>query len=166
MVVNLTIKKAFAAIKHINDLLNNKVIEISIKRSQFELTFEDCAIITIEDLNSLSSVFGESIHFSDVTCFNERLFVSYRGLDDSFMDDKNVTYVFKDIYKIIMILRDELCTCPALECVLSQEYIKVFIDVPNIQLSNIVSVSDILDQDPFFEFGADRPYLLYINEEL
>ena len=164
--VSLIIKNAFAAINKLNDRLNNKTIEISIKRSQFELTFEEYAMITVEDLALLSNVFGDSLDFTDITCFNDRLFVSYRGLEDSFMEDKNVSNIFKDIYKLIVVLRDKLCTCPALECILSPEYIKVFIDVPNIQLSNINAVSDILEQDPFLEFGADRPYLLYINEEL
>lgn len=166
MVVNLIIKNAFTAINKLNDRLNNQTIEISIKRSQFELTFEAHAIITVEDLASLSNVFGDSLDFTDITCFNDRLFVSYRGLEDSFMEDKNVSNIFKDIYKLIIVLRDKLCTCPALECILSPEYIKIFIDVPNIQLSNINAVSDILEQDPFLELGADRPYLLYINEEL
>lgn len=166
MVVSLIIKNAFSAINKLNDQLNNKTIEISIKRSQFELTFEEYAIITGEDLALLSIVFGDSLDFTDITCFNDRLFVSYRGLEDSFMEDKNVSNIFKDIYKLIVVLRDKLCTCPALECILSPEYIKIFIDVPNIQLSNINDVSDVLEQDPFLEFGADRPYLLYVNEEL
>ena len=164
--VSLIIKDAFTSINKINDRLTNQVIEISIKQSQFELTFEENSIITVEDLVSLSNIFGENIDFSDVTCFNDRLFVSYRNLNEYFVDDKQVDNLFKNIYQLIIILREKLCTCPALECILSPEYIKVFIDMPNVQLSNIVDASKALGQDPFLEFGADRPYLLYINEEL
>ena len=78
----MIIKNAFTAINKLNDRLNNQTIEISIKRSQFELTFEAHAIITVEDLASLSNVFGDSLDFTDITCFNDRLFVSYRGLED------------------------------------------------------------------------------------
>lgn len=166
MVVSiLIINDVFDAINKINKRLSNKIIEISVRQSQFELTFEESTILSVEDIAVLSNMFGEPIDFSDITCFNDRLFVSYRGLEEEFLDDSKVDKGFKDIYRIIFLLKDNICTCPALEYVLSPEYLKVFIDVPNVQLSGLTLVAEtLLKQDPFLETGGDRPYLLFINE--
>lgn len=158
------INKAFKGIKKLSEQLHdNKISEMSVKRSQILLSFEDSSLITMTDLNILDTL-GTGV--TDITSFNEFLFVGFKELSESKMLSQEMDSCFKDIYSIIVVLRDNLCTCPALEFIISEEYIKIFIDLPNIQLSAVNKLNDIFKQDPFLELSADRPYLLYINEEV
>jgi hypothetical protein len=155
---------AFNAIKEFNSFLSNKIIEISVKRSQIVLTFEDELMITFSDLLKLNQI-DDVLNITDVTCFENRIYVSYKKLSEELMLQDGRHKDFVAIYNIIVFLRENLCTCPALEYVLAEPYIKIFLDLPNVQLSDVNKVSSELKQDPFLELTADRPYLLYINEE-
>jgi len=157
------ISSAFKAIEELNSDFDNKIIEISVKQSQMTFTFEDETIISDVDVMRIFNL-HPAIPRADITCFNNRLYVSIRDLYEKLMRSETMEENLRALYEIIIVLRDNLCQCPALEYAISEEYIKIYLDVPNIQLSNLNKVNDILKQDPFVEFTFDRPYLLYINE--
>lgn len=156
------INQVFKGIQTINSLLDADIMEVSVKASQVVLTFYNEIIISMNDLRILDMI-GENLKITDVTCFQNRLYVSFRDMDDLDTLGENSEFVcFKDL---IVKLRDLLCTCPALEYVASAEYLKIFLDLPNVRVSDLCKLSDTFDQDPFIEFSGDRPYLLFINED-
>ena len=157
------IARAFKAFKGINNLLEDDIAEISIKRSQIMFTFVDGTLVQFSDIMKLQTL-DSKISVCDITCFNNNIYVAIRDLDENLMLSEIDNKLLKDIYNIIVVLRDNLCTCPALEYILAEGYIKVFVDLPNIQVSDLSRLNDILQQDAFLELGADRPYLLYVNE--
>ena len=157
------IKKAFKSFEHIDDQLDVDLMEISVKQSQMVLTFYDELIVNMSDLEKLNKI-GDKLKVTDITCFQDRLYVSMRNIKD--IDSFGGSSYFIPFYQIITVLRDLICSCPALEYIISNEYIKVYIDLPNIRLSELYKIIDVFKQDPFIELSGDRPYLLFFNESL
>lgn len=154
------IENAFSTIEYINEQLDIDVLEVSVKKSQIVFTFADGLMISMKDLLALHRL-DKKYGVTDVTCFQNRLYVAIRDIDSIESGS-----VYEYFYEIITVLRDLVCTCPALEYIISKEYIKVFLDVPNIQVSSLWKLVDVFKQDPFVEFSGDRPYLLFINEDM
>lgn len=154
------IEEAFEALNDINKKLDANILELSVKQSQIVFTFHDELLISMKDLLTLNTL-DEDIYVTDVTCFQNRLYVSLRDVDLA-----EVYSSFKPFISVITTLRELVCACPALEYVISTEYIKVFLDVPNIKVSDLNKLIDVFHQDPFVEFAGDRPYLLFINEDM
>lgn len=155
------IDEVFQSFYSINQLLESEVVEISVKRSQLVFTFLDELIITMDDLLVLNKL-DDNLTVSDVTCFQNRLYIAIRDIDSDKVKNDSVFY---PLMIMIKQLRDLVCSCPALEYVVSGEYIKVFLDVPNIKVSDLMKTLDAFKQDPFVELTGDRPYLLFINED-
>ncbi len=157
------IKEAFQAINAIDHELQADILEISVKQSQMVFSFYDELIVEMSDLKKLDSM-EDNIQVTDITCFQNQLYVAIRDIEDINSFNSNAPFFY--LYKIIVALREVICTCPALEYVISKEYLKVFIDLPNIKLSELYKLKDSFNQDPFVEFSGDRPYLLFINESM
>ena len=156
------LKKAFHALSELNSQLENNIVEISVKSSQMVLSFDEDYIIRRPDILTIDSL-DTILSISYITCFNDKIFVTFEGLDDSIMKASTCSHL-QNIYAIISMLREELCSCPALEFIISEQYLKIFLDIPNVQVSNMFHLNVEFSQDGFLELGADRPYLLYINE--
>ena len=157
------INQAFKSLEIIDSQLEVDIMEISVKQSQITLVFFDSIIVYMNDLLALDKM-GDKLKVTDVTCFQDQLYVSMRGIKgyESFGDES----MFTAFYDVIVTLRDLVCSCPALEYVISKEYLKVYLDVPNIQLSELYKLIDVFKQDPFVELSGDRPYLLFVNEDV
>lgn len=156
------IDEAFQSFYSIDQLLESEVMEISVKRSQLVFTFLDELMITMDDLLVLNKL-DDNLTVSDITCFQNRLYIAIRNIDPAKVKGDSIFY---PLMTVITHLRDLVCSCPALEYVISKEYIKVFLDVPNIKVSDLMKTFDVFKQDPFVELTGDRPYLLFINEDM
>ena len=151
------IDEAFQAFDKMDSHVEGEIAEISVKQSQFVISFVDQQYIKADDIEALSNL----QNVSDITCYNNELFVAMRDVEEQWAMKSEHVQAF---YRIILTLRDHVCQCPNLEYVISHDYLKVYLDVPNIQLSALAALIQLFKQDPFVEFGADRPFLLFINE--
>lgn len=157
------INQAFKAFDIIDSQLDGDIMEISVKQSQIVLSFYDELIVNMDDIDMLNKL-GDKLQVSDITCFQNQLYVAMRGIRD--IDSFGKESMFISFYEVIKVLRDIVCACPALEYVISREYLKVYLDLANIKLSDLWRLIDVFKQDPFIEFSGDRPYLLFINENM
>lgn len=158
------LKDIFKAFNGLNEGLDNNIAEISVMRSQILFGFEDPQIIYRSDIDKLDS-YNKIVNFSDVGCIENNMLLSFRGLSEDLMNALDSEDNFKILYSFILFLRETICQCPALEYVASSNYIKIFLDVPNLTLKNLNKVDEFLGQEGYLELGAPRPYLLYVSDE-
>lgn len=154
----------FRAFQDLNKRLDNNIVEISVMRSQMLFGFEDSQIIYRHDIEKLDG-YNKVVNFSDIGCIENNMLLSFRGLNEDLMNSLDSDDDFKTLYSFILFLRDTICQCPALEYVASSNYIKIFLDVPNLTLKNLTKIDEFLGQEGYLELGAPRPYLLYVSDE-
>lgn len=157
------IEKAFESVENLSKKLDNNINEIYVRKTQMLFTFEDETIISYNDLTTLANM-DKILGCTDITSFNNMIFVGFRNLNQELMQNEEINENLRNLYDIIGVLYEHVCQCPALEFVVSNQYLKVFLDSPNIHVSNLYALNNIFHQDPFIELGSDRPYLLYIKE--
>lgn len=156
------IEELFKSFEELNTILDNKIDVISVKRSRMTFDMQEHNIITRQDLEIIDNFCGDSF-VQEITTFQDTLFISTNDLDDDFFV-KNQNNALAKIYSFIIELRSMLCTCPLLEFQISANYIKVFIDVPNLFVKDLASVDKYLQRDGIIESANQRPYLLYVKD--
>lgn len=144
--------------------LENKIAEISVKSSQITIRLLDSLMISRKDFNTIDS-FSNSFSISRVTTFNDTIFIHFDSLsEDSINEPVNKMDELQNFYKIVFKLREVLCSCPALEYIISRDYIKVYLDLPNVYTKDIIEMDRLFETDSVLELGSQRPYALYIRE--
>lgn len=155
------IRSLFDSFAQINDTLDNKMEEISVKQSRISIDFEDKSIISISDLTKLNS-FSQTFKITDIASFQDSIFVIFNLNKDEICDAKKDP--FCSIYSFILILKEHLCSCPMLEFQISQTYIKIYIDLPNIYVKDLSKVEEIIGSKGTIEFNGQRTYVLYVKD--
>ena len=167
------IEKLFSCFDYINEGLENRILEVSIKHTQMVFCFEYMSSITISDLERVNNL-SPLLSISRITTFQDIIFVHFENLEKTLalqsadtikdVELKRRHQALFELFDLISHLRDILCTCPNLECVISENYIKVFIDVPNVTVSQVYKVNELLETDGMFELDSQRPYILYVKD--
>lgn len=156
------IRTMFEVFDKINSNLENNIAEISFKQSQMSITFEDQTIVLWDDLMELQRI-EDQYAITSISTFNECLHVVFSNLDETLINKVTVEpYSF--LYSFIFNLKETLCSCPALEYVISSNYIKIYLDLPNIYARDIVNVDKEINSEGILELSSQRPYLLYVKD--
>ena len=149
-------KKIFQSFDHINNLVDSDLLEISVKQSRIQLCFD--GKVSLADCLKAHEVY-KSFNVTDIMAFDGMIFIDIKRDKESESKDLN------DFCKLILGLKEALCSCPILEFVVSDTYIKVFLDVPHITVKDLTDVDALLSDTGIIQFNAQRPYLLYVRVE-
>lgn len=74
--------------------------------------------------------------------------------------------MFNTFVQVIRFLADKVCKCPSLEFAISGQYLKFYLDKPGITLEELTIVEQLFNSKCTLELGIQRPYILFINENL
>lgn len=157
------IESLFDNFMEINNIMDGNLIEISVKQHQITLLFND-SVLRFSDLNKLVGLYYNEESF--ITTQNDEIFrISFANISFDLIEKTNVFYLFMSLIKE---MADKICTCPSLEFVVSKEYIKCFLDKPGITINDLKKYEEILDAEDkaVLDFHPQRPYLLFINENM
>lgn len=156
------IKFLFDRFDKLNQVLENKIAEISVKQSRITFDFEDQSILPMSDLKKINESSG-AFSVSEVAAFQDRLFVIFDELDEGDYEPE-FEKPLGCIYSFIFTLREKLCTCPMLEFQIAKNYIKIYIDVPNVYVQNLAEIEEIMHAKGTVESNGQRNYLLYVRD--
>ena len=155
------IEKLFKGFNTINQICNTKLIEISVKQRQITFIYDDSLVFFSDFSDFFYGINQKTAEESYVTFYDEKLHITFGGLELDNMEKGNV---FKPFLETIKEFADNICTCPSLEFVISELYIKCFLDKPNLGVSDLKKYEDILEAEGGLELHPQRPYLLFVNE--
>ena len=156
-VIPRKIEKLFSDFKKINDICSNDLVEISVKQHQITLMFDTSLLYFsgIEKLPYLSNGF--------ITTFGDNLFITIEVTESTKEIYKEEYY--KNFFDVIRIFAEKICQCPSLEYVVSNQYIKCFLDKTNLTVNDLKTYEDVLGAEGQLELHPQRAYLLFINTE-
>lgn len=157
------IKTLFDRFDKINENLDNKISEISIKQSRVTLDFTNQNTITSTDLKKIDNM-SPFFKITEITTFQDRIFIVFDKLDEKEFDENIGGNPLGLIYSFIKTLAENLCTCPMLEYQIAENYIKIYIDIPNVFVKDLVNVEEILQSNGTIESNGQRMYLLYVKD--
>lgn len=157
------LKDFFNFVDKVNNSLDNKIREISVKQSKITFTFDDTVILQRKDFNVIDRL-EDQIGISEITTFQDTLFISFLNLSEDMIPKKFSPDSIYGLYQFIISLREILCTCPALEFVISDNYLKVYLDLPNLYMKDVAEVDKFLNQGGILELSHQRPYVLYVKD--
>jgi len=155
--------EAFDKINNISGI--ESVSEISIHQNQISFAFDSKNIIYMENINEIEQLVNP-ITITDITLFENALIASCRdlqALEKKKDNQSNPLCLFK---AVIEELAKTVCACPALEFVISGSFIKCFLDKPNILLEDVAKLDTIFDSKGVLELNGQRPYVLYVRDEI
>lgn len=156
------LKKAIDLFSVLNDGMENNIREISVKQSMITISFENESILSMTDLQKIDN-FCDAFSVTNITAFQDMIHVHFDGLSENLIEE-NDRCPLAYLYKIILILRDILCTCPALEYVISNDYVKIYIDLPNIHVKDLNGLEELFKSEGVLEINNQRPYVLYVRD--
>ena len=157
-------KKLFKTFNELNErITDNEIDEISIKQPQIQFTFLNGKILSIKDILAIESHVNYTIA-TDVTTYDDSIILTFRDLENSQENIDKPDNKFKPFLQLINALAEKVCTCPSLEVTITKNYIKFYIDKPNIQLDALQEVDKIIGAKSQLELTGPRPYLLYVKD--
>lgn len=154
------IKKVLSAFEDISNKIETDLIDISVKQSQMLFGFGNS--INFKDLNTINNL-KENISVTSIVSFQDLLFLRFENLSEDLVNEDSDN-VLDTIYSFIFLLADTLCSCPVLECSVSESYIKIYLDLPNITPKSLRELDFLLNAEGVLELGGQRPYILYVKD--
>ena len=164
----MNLKDLFKQTKEISELLNGELLEISVRQHQVTISVKEPMLSLPYVKEILNSAKNSSDSF--VSTKNDVLYFTIGGLSKK-IGKKNIFYPFIDI---ITSFADNICACPSLEFIISNQYMKCFLDKPGLKRGfreetkeSLMDYEDILEAEGKgeLELHPQRPYLLFINED-
>ena len=154
------IQKLFNDFNNINKLLDDQLLEISVKQHQITLLLNKS--LYFNNLQKILDYINQEKSY--ITFHNDFLCVVLGGFEDE-VDKKSLFYNFLSIIKEMSV---EICQCPALEYVVSSQYVKCYLDKTGLNIEDLVKYEKILKAEAKgeLEMHPQRPYMLFINEEI
>ena len=164
MKLNIDLNAMFEIFHSIEEMFHseNRLIEISIKQDIIKLYFLEKDTFYFNDVLSLANDDLINIESTYLLFHNDVSIV----VEDIPKDVDTSQSKFKDLINVIHYLADHICRCPSLEFTISSQYIKFYLDKPGIKTSEICKVEDLFNAECTLELHLDRPYALFINENL
>lgn len=154
----------FGLFDKIQELIQNShIVEISVKQHHINIILKESDICSFSDILSISQDDLIVPDSSYVTLGTDYIVLSIENIPD---DVDSIQSNFKEFVQVIRFLADNICRCPALEFVISAHYLKFYLDKPGLKLEDLQKVETLFDNKCTLELGVQRPYLLFINENL
>ncbi len=155
--------KLFEAYNKISEIFNKNLLEISVKRTQITLEFSE-KVIAFEDI---SNFYENSLDIQDnsfITSMDESLFLVCE-LSEDVLNDKEKQGVFSEFISITDDIFEKVCKCPIFEFIVSDKYIKMYLDKNGLTVSDLETYEDIFKEkgQGTLEIHGQRPYLLFVN---
>lgn len=156
----LEIKDIFNTIN--SDCIDNTLIEISIKKSRINYEFLDANLLHIQGINGLleDELITESMLY--LTSLNDNIRVTFDCEDIVLHNMVPDNSIYKPLLNLLEEIGEHICQCPALEYAISEDYVKVYIDKPNIAIEDLQNLSEVFDSSFSLELQKQRPYCLFI----
>ena len=154
------IKRVLEAFDEIANQIESDIADISVKQSQIMFGFGNS--IPFKDLNTINNL-KNSISITDIVSFQDLLFVRLENLSESLIDEKS-NNPMNVLYSFIFSLAETLCSCPVLEYSVSGNYLKIYLDLPNVTSKSLRELDLLLNSEGVLELGGQRPYILYVRD--
>lgn len=145
----------FKIFDKLQDIIGCPISEVSVKQHQIAIGLNssvlefDGILSLIETIPRLSNMY--------VATNQDELYII---IEDIVHND-----FLKELHQVITFLADNICKCPSLEYVFSEQYIKFYLDKPGLTLKDLHKVENLFNSRCTLELGIQRPYILFINEE-
>lgn len=144
------------------------ILEISIRQGQIVIIFEKDLI----SLNAFKDLSKMAIQKTSSTLLPKYASIGFIGENTALVintnslqsDQFHFSNVFKVLHEAIEYAANNICKCPALEIVFSDQYIKCYLDKPGITLDDIEKYEKMFNLKGTLELFGQRPYLLLIND--
>lgn len=158
----MKIEDLFKQFNQIDKKLDGDILEISVKQHQITFSLKE-PLVTFNDISNLIAMYASDNSY--VTTKNDIIYITFNDISNDLIKKNNSLY---DFMTIIQEMSDKVCTCPSLEYIISREYIKCFLDKPGLRVSDLLEYENILEAKGKgeLELHPQRPYLLFINENL
>lgn len=156
----IPIENVFEDFRIVNNKLVDDISELSIKQSRITFVFTDGSVLYS---NVILELLDDSLVEPDMLYMT-----AFDGVVKLTIDTTNISLdkipedsLFKDFFDLIDELGEHVCKCPSLEYVVSDKYVKVFIDKPSMSLKSLNDLGKVFDSDFTFELNKQRPYILF-----
>jgi len=155
--------------KDIDEYLQSSLIEISVKQHQITLVFEK-DILPLRVLSLVNDWVSTDLDTDQayVTSLNDIPMIVIPELyfnQAELSENRNHSSLISMLY-MISIVADKICKCPALEIAFSEQYLKCYLDKPGLTMNDLENYQKMFGPNPTLELQVQRPYLLFINENL
>jgi hypothetical protein len=156
----IPLRKVFEDFKAINNKLSVNIKELSIKKSRINFEFKDASVLYSYVLLEL---LDDPLVESDILYMTAFDGVVKLTIDTTVisLDQIPEDSLFKDFFDLIDELGEHICKCPSLEYVVSDKYLKVFIDKPSMDSKSLNNLEKVFDSGFTFELNKQRPYILF-----
>lgn len=147
----------------VSKLTHNALLEISIKKSRINFEFKEAGLVHVHDIMYLLEDDLIKEDYLYLTTLDDKIYLTYDCSDDVMHNNIPNSSLFKELFELLEEVGEHICQCPALEYIISQDYIKVYIDKPNIDYNDLSDLSKVFGQSFTLELQKQRPYCLFIN---
>lgn len=151
-----SIFKIYARVENILDE-ENELLDIIVNKDQ--ISFRCRNYLEFIKLDALKPLMG--LLPKDISIFSDNLYISYRGISEEIENASNDVKMLKDVIDLIS---EKICQCPILEMVITDYYVKVYIDKPNIKIKDLAGLDEIFESEGVLETGEQRAYVIYVKE--
>lgn len=159
----IKVNKVIDIFYKISNLTCNSLLEISIKKSRVNFEFKESNLIHIRDVIDLLEDDFIDEDYLYFTAFENNIHLTYDCGDKVAHNDIPSTSIFKNLFDLLEEIGEHICQCPALEYIIAENYIKIFIDKPNIEFNDLYNLQKVFGQEFTLELQKQRPYCLFVN---
>ena len=154
-------KNLFDDFAKLNTVLKGKLVEISVRQHQIALVVDKT--LSVGQIRRFLPVIP-STKDAFITFHENYLYFIIEELNYKDISTKSCIHNFM---QVINAMSEEICQCPALEYVVSSQYIKCYLDKTGLTISDLSKYEKILESEnpAELEMHPQRPYLLFINNE-
>ena len=156
----IPLRKVFEDFRTVNNKLSVDIVELSIKQSRVKFELKEAFILYS---NVLLELLEDPLVEPDILYMT-----TFDGVIEITVDTNAISLdqipgdsLFKDFFDLIDELGTHICKCPSLEYVVSNKYLKVFIDKPSMDLKSLNNLEKVFDSEFTFELNKQRPYILF-----
>lgn len=156
----IPLRKVFEDFNAVNNKLSVNIKELSIKQSRINFELKDGFVLYS---NVVLELLDDPLVEPDIlyiTAFDGviKLTIDINAISlDQIPEDS----LFKDFFDLIDELGEHICKCPSLEYVVSDKYLKVFIDKSSMDLKSLKDLEKVFNSDFTFKLDKQRPYILF-----
>lgn len=153
----------FKSFNEIAAIFDDSLTEISVARHRISLEFMEKMI----PLYSINKFYDKAPDVKDKSflAVNEDILFLVCELEESVLENKEKQGLFQTFIKVTDEIFEKVCKCPVFEFVISDKYIKIYLDKQGLTTEDLEAYEEIfeLKGEGTLELHAQRPYLLFVN---